>query len=313
MQIFLTTFTAVAMLLTIGILGYWLISRKVIAGPVLGPLSVLAIDIALPCLIFAGILTKFNPAQHTDWWNLILWWAGAQALFTVLAFVFSLVSKAGHRREFRVSLLFQNGIFFPLAIIAEMFGTGSFMIVQLFLYTLFYPAFFFNTAPLFFRRGLKLKPARILNPVLAATLLAVAVRYTGLDGFVPKFLMEGIRMVGAMSVPLLMLVLGGTIYLDMSEIERPSYGENLKFVAVKNILFPLATLGVLTVVRPPYAIAFIIMLQAAVPPVTAVPVITGREGGNRNIVTQFMVASFLCSLITLPLMITIFSRFFTPG
>ncbi len=312
MQIFLTTFTAVAMLLTIGILGYILLSRKVIAGPVLGPLSVLAIDISLPCLTFSGILRNFRPETDTTWWTLPLWWLGSTALFAALTFICSFVSKAEYRREFRVSLLFQNGIFFPLAIIAEMYGTSSPLLVGLFLFTLFYPAFFFNVSPLFFSRGLKVDPAKVVNPVLVATILAVVVRYAGIDTFIPKFLIDGIQMVGAMSVPLLMLVLGGNIYIDLRGSGKPAYQENLKFVIMKNLVFPLVTLGVLILVNPPYMIAFLIMIQASVPPVTAIPVITEREGGNRNIVNQYMVASFLFSLLSLPAMIMLFSRFFTP-
>jgi malate permease and related proteins len=312
MQIFLTTFTAVSMLLTIGLLGYWMLSRKVVSGPVLGSLSALAIDIALPCLIFAGILTNFHPEKNTAWWTLPLWWLGSTVLFLLLTFICSTVSTAEFRREFRVSLLFQNGIFFPLAIIAEVYGAGTPLLVELFLFTLFYPMFFFNVSPLFFRKDFGTGGAGIINPVLAATVLALVIRLAGLDTFIPRFLIEGSKMVGAMSVPLLMLVLGGNIYIDMKGSGKPAYREILKFIFMKNLLFPMATLGVLMAVRPPYPVALLIMMQASVPPVTAIPIITEREGGNRNIVNQFMVASFLFSLLSLPAMLMLFSRYFTP-
>jgi malate permease and related proteins len=312
MQIFLTTFTAVAMLLTIGLLGYWMLSRKVVSGPVLGSLSTLAIDIALPCLIFAGILTNFHPEKNTAWWTLPLWWLGSTVLFLLLTFICSTVSTAEFRREFRVSLLFQNGIFFPLAIIAEVYGAGSPLLVELFLFTLFYPMFFFNVAPLFFRKDFGTGGARIINPVLAATVLALVIHLAGLDTFIPRFLIEGSKMVGAMSVPLLMLVLGGNLYIDMEGSEKPAYREILKFIFMKNLVFPLVTLGALMAVRPPYPVALLIMMQASVPPVTAIPIITEREGGNRNMVNQFMVASFLFSLLSLPAMLMLFTRYFTP-
>lgn len=312
MGVFVTTFTAVAMLLTIGILGYWMLSRRVIAGTVLGPLSMLAIDIALPCLTFSGILKNFHPERSTSWWTMPLWWLGSTALFTVLTFICSLPARAEYRREFRVSLLFQNGIFFPLAIIAEMYGTNSMLLVELFLFTLLYPAFFFNITPLFFSKGFKVDPSKVFNPVLIATVLALAIRLAGLDSLVPRFVGDGLTLVGAMAVPLLMLVLGGNIYLDMKGSERPAYLENAKFIVMKNLAFPLATLGVLLLLRPPYPVAFIIMMQASVPPVTAIPIIVEREGGNRNIVNQFMVASFLFSLVSLPAMLMLFSLFFSP-
>ena len=312
MNTFSTTFTAVAMLLTIGIIGYWMLSRKVIAGPVLGALSALAIDIALPCLTFAGILKNFHPERNASWWTLPLWWLGSTAFFLVLTLACAQAAKKDYRREFRVSLLFQNGIFFPLAIIAEMYGTASPLLVELFLFTLLYPAFFFNVSPLFFSKDHKIDLAKAFNPVLAATVAAMTIRLLDLDPYLPRFLIDGFSLVGAMAVPLLMLVLGGNVYIDMRGSGRPAWLENLKFVMMKNLVFPAATLGALMILRPPYPVALIIMLQACVPPVTAIPIITEREGGNRNIVNQFMVASFLFSLISLPLMLTAFFRFFAP-
>jgi predicted permease len=309
---FVTTFTAVAMLLFIGIVGYWMLSRKVIAGAVLGPLSVLAIDIALPCLTFVGILTNFHPEKDASWWTLPFWWIGTTVFFLVLTFACSTVARGAYRREFKVSLLFQNGIFFPLAIIVEMYGAHSPLLVDLFLFTLLYPAFFFNVSPLFFNKGLKVDPAKVFNPVLIATVLAMLIRLLNLSGYIPGFLIDGLRLVGAMAVPLLMLVLGGNVYLDMKGNERPAYREIAKFVLMKNLIFPLVTLAMLAILKPGYALAFIIMMQASVPPVTAIPIITEREGGNRNIVNQFMVASFLFALVSMPFMLMLFSWLFKP-
>ncbi len=311
MQVFTTTFTAVAMLLTIGILGYWLLSRRVLAGPVIGSLSALAINIALPCMTFSGIIANFHPEENTGWWSLPLWWLGMTALFAALTFICSAMSAKQTRREFRVALLFQNGIFFPIAIISEIFGPASPMLVDLFLFMLFFPAFFFSFSPLFFSHGLKIDPLKVFNPVLISTLVAVLIRYAGFDSFLPKFLTEGVRMVGAMTVPLLMLVLGGNIYIDMKGSGRPAYLENLKFVLAKNIVFPVAALGAIMALRPPESVAFIIMIQASVPPITAAPIIVEREGGDRNIVNQFMVSSFLLSLVSLPAMLAFFSALYS--
>jgi predicted permease len=122
-------------------------------------------------------------------------------------------------RRVPVSLLFQNGIFFPLAIIAGMYGTSSPLLVDLFLFTLFYPAFFFNVAPLFFSKGHRVDPAKVFNPVLIATVLAVTLRLAGLETLVPTFLSDGLKLVGAMAVPLLMLVLGEH-HIDMKGRDR---------------------------------------------------------------------------------------------
>lgn len=311
MDLFITTFTAVGTLLIIGLVGFTVLSRRILIDNALGPLSVLAIDIALPCLIFANILRDFHPERYALWWTLPIWWLGFTGVLWLITTGLVLLSRKATRREFRFSLFFHNGIFFPLAIIVELFGTDSPYVVDLFLFTLFYPAFFFNTAPLFFGKKVQsLNWSRIFNPVLAATILAILIKLTGAHEFVPSFIVSGLRLLGNMAVPLLMIILGGNIFIDLKKPGKIAAGESLKFIVIKNIIFPLVILGVLILLNPPYHIALIIMIQSAVPPITAVPILTEREGGNRAIVNQFMIASFGISLITLPVMILLFSRFF---
>jgi len=313
MQLFATTFQAVATLLAIGILGFWLISRRIIGELAIGSLSALAIDIALPCLIFANIISNFKPDASGAWWLLPLGWA----IFTIgacaLTWICSTIAATETRWEFRACLFFQNGIFLPLTIIAQMFGADSIQVTELFLFTLLYPAFFFTTAPAFFRAGLTFNRSRVFNSVLISTVAAMAIKLCGLDRFIPTFVVLSLKQVGALSVPLLMIIVGGSIFLDFKQQGRIRWLEVMKFVLAKNVIFPLATLGFLLLLRPSYTMALFIMLQGAVPPVTALPVFADRYQGDRGIVNQFMVASFLFALISVPVAILLFEYFFSPG
>ena len=73
---------------------------------------------------------------------------------------------------------------------------------------------------------------------------------------------------------------------------------NLRWLKI--LVFPLVFLGLLMLVRPDYSIALIIILQSAVPPITAIPLLAERSGGNRVISGQFIVASFIFSIISIP-------------
>ena len=121
-------------------------------------------------------------------------------------------------------------------------------------------------------------------------------------------------MVGAMASPLFMLILGGTLYHDIKgEAEQhPKFylKEIINFVVVKNLLFPLVFLALLVWIHPDYSLALIVILEAAVPPVTAIPVFAERSGGNRSLASQIVVASFLFSIVSIPLVILVFSRYF---
>ncbi len=311
MQILSVTFTGVATLLIIGLLGFWLLRRNIITGSILPPLSFLAIDIALPCFIFVNITTKFKPSASPLWWTLPLWWAGFTVIAAIISYLSSFAVKRGIRREFIACMFFQNGIFFPLAIISSMFGLNSTYLVDLFLFTLFYPAFFFNFAPYVVKRkNFMTNVKRIFNPVLIVTMIAVLTKITGVDSYIPQFIISGINLTGQMAVPLLMIVLGGNIFLDFKNTEKVFIMETFKFVAVKNFILPGIVLGLLSLIKPGYSIALIIILQSAVPPVTAVPIIVEREEGNRAIANQFLVASFIASLISLPVVVMLFSMLF---
>lgn len=311
MELFVRTFNSVATLLLIGVVGFWLISRRIVPGEILRFLSRLALEVALPCLIFVNVVARFDPAQHPRWWVLPLWWAGFTACVVLLSLVFSRLSRRKTRGEFALALCFQNAIFFPVAVISQMFGTDSPFLVDLFFFTLFFAGFVFNTYPLFLGGGLKgMDWRKALHPVFIATVLAIVVRVTGLHAYVPQFALAGLGMLGQMAVPLLMLILGGNIYVDFRRKGSVQPWEVAKFVALKNFVFPLIALAILLVIRPAYNIALIVLLQSAMPPITSVPVLVERQGGDRSIASQFVVASFVCSLISIPLMVWLFGRLF---
>ncbi|MFH1101471.1 MAG: AEC family transporter [Methanobacteriota archaeon] len=312
MDLFLITFQSVIVLLALGALGFLIIQRKIIPEQALGVLSPLALEIALPCLIFSNIITTFSPENSPDWWLLPGWWL----VFTVYALVFTLgaryLSAKGTRREFAVSLFYQNALFFPIAILTGMFGGNSPYLVSLFLFALFFAPFLFNSYYFFFGKSLKeIQWRKIVHPVLVATLVAVGFRLVGAQVLIPDFALSFFQLVGAMTVPLIMLYLGGSMYADFRRREKIQRLEIVKFVVMKNVMLPVVFLGVLLVVRPGYMVALLLMLQSVVPPVTAIPLLVGRVDGNQAIVNQFVVTSFLCSLITIPVFLGVFSVFFS--
>jgi predicted permease len=308
MDVLFSALQAVAMLLFIGVIGAWMITKNMVKENFFSLLSPLALEIALPALIFTNIINNFDPTIKTNWWKLPLWWG----FFTFIVFTVTLVgvilAKKENKREFGISLFYQNGIFFPLAILAGMFGRNSEYIVDLFLFMIFYASLFFSTSFLFFSKKGKIKWKKIFHPVFVATVLAVVLRLTEFNIFIPSFVISGLEMVGAMSIPLLMIILGGNILIDFKKIGKLYVGEIIKFLIFKNLIMPVVMLGIIILIKPSYNIALILMIESAVPPVTAIPLVTDRNGGNRAIVNQFLLSSFLFSLISIPLMMYLFNR-----
>ena len=312
MTIFWTIFESVGVLLGLGALGFYIIGKRIMPGDILGFLSPLALDIALPCLIFISIIKNFTMEAFPQWWAIPLWWIGFTVLALGLSLAGTLISQRETRREFAISLFYQNGIFFPLAVITGLFGGDSAYLVMLFLFISFHPAMFFSTYRFFFnnRTQEEINWKRIIHPALIMTIIALLIRLAGGHKFVPGFVITQFSMIGAMALPLVMIILGGNIFMDFKRKGLIQTGEVIKFVLVKNFLFPLVFLAILLAVRPAYPIAMIIFLQSTVPPITAIPIVTQRQGGNFAITNQFIVASYISLLVSIPVMFSLFSVFF---
>ena len=313
MDIITATFESVAVLLGIGVLGFSIIVRRILPEDALGILSTLALDIALPCLIFTNLIINFRPEDIPGWWMLPLWWLFFTALAAIMTGLFMFTARKGNRREFAGTLFYQNAIFFPLAIITGIFGGESRHIVTLFLFTMFNASFFFSTNHMFFHvAGKKSGWKKILNSVLIVTIMATVIPLIKIQIYIPGFVILALKMVGGMAVPIVMIILGGNIYIDFKNKGQLFISEVIKFILIKNIIFPVITLLVLLLIQPAYNIALIIILQSAVPPITAMPIVVDRAGGNKSIVNQFMFFSFIFSLVTIPVMLFLFKYYFTP-
>lgn len=219
MELFIAAFKSVAVLMGIGVIGFTILARKTLPIDALRVITPLVIDVSLPCMIFYNIITRFDPREMPGWWQLPLWWLGMVAFFLVL----SLVSRRFVNREFRgetgMALFYPNATFFPIGIIPIIYGPDTTLLVELFIFTLFMPVIVFNGYSFFFRskiadRKFNLKDSKILNPILVATVLAVVFKWTRFDAAIPDFVISITEIVGATALPLLMLNIGGNVYVD---------------------------------------------------------------------------------------------------
>ena len=263
-----------------------------------------------PLYVFSNIVDKFDPSSSSGWWILPLSWIVFAVITLGLSLVFALLFKPSIRSEASMSLFIYNPIFVPLAVIIGVFGADSPYIADLFLFTTFAVAFFFNFYRFFFRKKDNMPQGKtpldwkkVFNPLVRVTLLALVIMLTGVNQYIPKFLIDITRYVGSMAFPLIMFILGGYIYIDMKGAGRIYFLEIIKFVAVKNLAFPLIMLAILYLVPLSYNVALILVLSAAAPPLSTIPILVKRQKGNMQITNQFLVGSFLFSIVSMPLVI----------
>jgi hypothetical protein len=188
------------------------------------------LEVALPLYIFTNLVEKFNPAESTDWRKMFLLFPVFAAITLLFTLVFSRMFNNDMRREASVGMYLHNPTFVPLSILTGVYGAGSPYIVDLFLFTSYSAAFYFNFYRFFFRkspsetkelepsgpgnRKFKLDIKKILNPILQTTVIALIIKFTGLDRYVPDLVLSVTNHAGAMLFPLVM-ILGGYIYIDL--------------------------------------------------------------------------------------------------
>ena len=271
------------------------------------PLPVLAKGWACVTLIFC-LAALFLPFK----WTGELVWSMVAANFICLAGLFWVIRRAS--RDISVAAYSRDLMWHAdkSLFITGLFGDDSAYLVMLFLFISFHPAMFFSTYRLFFDNRTKeeVNWKRIVHPALIMTLIALTIRLAGGHRLVPGFVITQFSLIGAMALPLVMIILGGNIFMDFKQKGRIRTREVLKFVLVKNFVFPLVFLSILLAIRPPYPIAMIIFLQSTVPPITAIPIVTQRQGGDFAITNQFIVASYLTLLVSVPVMFSLFSVYF---
>jgi malate permease and related proteins len=310
MQSAVAAIEALLILFLMGAFGWALRSRRLVMPAAVPALSAIALDFALPCLVFVVILNRFHPADMPGWHDLPIAWA----LFTLVALPMSLAAgfaaRPSLRREFRLCCFYQNALFFPLAILTEMFGADSGAVLQLFLMTFIFPAFFFNTYAMFFRGSLRLDWRKTLHPVLLTTMAAVLICLGGFTSQLPDVLLKAMQQVGAVSVPLLMILLGARIREDYENRGPIYWREIIAFIGIRNVIFPLLFLAVFPVLNVSRDVGFLLLLQTAMPPVTAAPIVVGRESGNATFASQLLLTSYVAATISIPLMVWLFGLLF---
>lgn len=309
---FQSTLEAFAVLLVVGVIGFLAVTRGLVPRNALAPISRIALEIALPALVFTNLVTQEFPAGKLSIWQLPLWWMAFTATTTMLAFALAMLAPTHIRNEFRAALVYPNAVFVPLLLLSARFGQTSTQVAMLFIFTVAFSPVYFSTYPLLFGlHGIaNIRWQRILHPVLIMTLIAMALRSLGLQNAVPESLIGATTMLGAAALPLILLVLGGQLTINARQTQSNHIKAVIAFVFIKNLLFPALFLGLLILVRPPRLIALFILIQAAMPPITSLPIIAQRADADHATTTRFLIASFLAAVVTVPLAIAAFDAIF---
>jgi predicted permease len=266
--------------------------------------SVLTVRVLYPCFFFYHIVGSDEQMAPGNLAFVVGGGFLSIALGFLVAWVVSRVTKMDAQSA--PSFTFAAGIFnygyfaFPVAI--SLFGEQvlpKFIVFNLGVEIAIW------TVGILFLSSSGFKFSRLINPPAISIILALLVKNGGGDAIVPSFVWEVIKMLGACSIPVGLLLIGGNIS-DLMKGFKFSKGFKVEIssVAVRLAIVPsLLLLYAWTGPIPDGMDWFrkVLIVQAAMPAGIFALVVVRIYEGDRTTAMRAIMATMLGSLFTLPL------------
>ncbi|MFA6378760.1 MAG: AEC family transporter [Candidatus Omnitrophota bacterium] len=293
-----------------GAAGYYFVRRGVVTESVLSALNDLLIYLFLPCLIFHDFLSKFTFSAYGNWWIFPLLGVAVSLAGLVVGEMLSFLLKNKEKKNQFLSLCaFQNSGYIPL-LIAEVIlkpQDASQMYMYIFLFLVG-----FNF--LIWSLGVKLISEKdrgivslkdFYNPPILATIVSLGLIFFGFHRFIPQIVMASFDSFGSCTMPLAILVVGGS--LATIKIHEKRYLLDV-FLAVlaKIVVFPALVLAALFFLQVKSMLGLLLVIQAAAPSAVTLTVIAKYYKKEETFINQTIFYSHVLGLIMFPIFLILY-------
>ncbi len=309
---FRITGLAVGQIFLLGVIGYLLVRRKFLAAAGLDAISRLAMEVTLPALIFCQLMQDFSFGAYRQWWIFPLFSILITLIGLAVGLLFSFFIKGEqHKLQFLSLVGFQNSGYLPLALVAALLAPEDLgaMFIYIFLFLIGFNLVIFSvgTHILNYHKAKSFDWSNILSAPVIATLLGLGIVFFGLNKFVPDALIKPLRMLGESTLPLAMLVVGGSLAeINLRQINKKAIS---LLILAKMFVLPAIGLGLVFVFNAPQLIGLLLVIQLAMPSAVTLSVILRDSKKEDLLVSQGILLTHLASAITIPLfLILYFSR-----
>lgn len=311
-QAFRMTGAATLQIFILGLIGYILVKKNILGEAGLDILSRLTIEITLPFLIFYQLISQFSFSMYPNWWLYPVLSILITGIGLALAYCFSgAVAGRERKAQFMSLVAFQNSGYLPLVLIAALLPKDKAdpMLVFLFLFLLGFNLvmFSFGAYLLTAHKNKKFELGSLFSPPVVAIILGMLMVYFRLNRFIPGAVIKPVQMIGETTLPLAMLVVGGS--LAAARITRVDKKAVFLVSALKLVVMPLLGLVLVIKLNLPELVGLLVLMQMAVPPATSLSVIIRHYKKEDLLVSQGIFFGHLLSLVTLPVFLSIYFTF----
>jgi len=306
---FRITGLAVAQILLLAALGYWLVRRKFLAGAGVDAISSLVMDVTLPALIFCQLIRNFSFQAYPGWWifpllSILVTLIGLSVGFLSAFFI----QGEEHRLQFISLVAFQNSGYLPLALVAALLTPESLgvMLIYIFLFLAGFNLVMFSVGVylLNFHKDKKFNWLNLLSAPVTVTLASLLIIFLGWNKFVPDALLKPLFALGESTLPLAMLVVGaGLAEISFRHIDRKAISI---LIVAKMFILPAIGLALVIIFKAPRLIGLLIIIQLAMPSAVTLATILRSYKKEDLLVSQGILLTHLAAIVTIPLFLILY-------
>ncbi len=301
-------------------IGYWLRVRGGITPKDDGVIMQLAMDVGYPCLIFYNIMrymvVEADPAITGVGFSLQAILCGFLELLVgviaawLVARVLRLRIGTG-LRTFTLSAGVQNYAFFVIPIIQMLFSApGDPSMGVLFIHNMGCELFVWSVGVVLMCGGAKnLRLNTLLRGPLLAVCASLAIAWSGLGEYVAlPPVMKSAEMIGAVTTPICLILFGCSMF-DLKKGFRWQPRLLSAGLIARLLLAPVFILLLAWALPVDPLIKRIMVIQSAIPSAVVPVILAKRFGGKPELGTQVLLATTVCSFLTLPLWLALGNTF----
>ena len=292
-----------AILFIIIAVGYAANKLRVMTADANKLLSKLVVNIAMPCTILSSVFNGSAAATGLGALYFMLLSLGAFLLAFLISLPLPHLLRAPGKDYglYRFMIMFGNVGFMGFPIIQAIFGPGATFYVTLF--NIAFSVLCFSIGIVMVSgKGDRINLKLLINPTMVVSILSVVIFYTGLT--IPAILTDAVGLVGKMTTPLAMLVIGSTLAcIPFKAIFTEFRIYPLAFV--KLIAIPVLTFIVARLfISDPLMLGVLVAL-AAMPTATNATMLSFEYGGNEQLASQGILLTTVFSVVTIPLLLSL--------
>lgn len=305
-MLFVTALESVSVLFILIIIGF-IIGRVKLVGENTGKeLTKLVIYITLPATILSAMIRELNMEALLELLIITLITAGSYVIIILIAYVLtgSFKIPANQRDVLFIGASMSNVTFMGFPVLSALYGEGILFFAalsQVFIFEFFSWFFALHILQRNVHQGAKRSSllSVIKRPSIIAASIGMVLFLTQIP--IPNFVMNTIRMTGAATSPLAMIIVG--LMLSKSDIKKSLSNKYLYYTsAIKLIIIPSVVLCILYLTGIRGISMSLPAIELAMPTAAYLAMLSSIAGNDTELASQQIFVSSFFSVLTIPLM-----------